>query len=125
VLDVFGIDSSTGALAHARSNPDGRGSTNVELGEADVTALPDDAADAAVANMVLHQATDPVAMLAGMAGVVPSGGTVAITDCIEHEYQWMSTEQADVWLGFGRDSVAEMFAAAGLVEFDHALPGTA
>jgi ubiquinone/menaquinone biosynthesis C-methylase UbiE len=74
---------------------------------------------------VLHHAPDPAAMVAEMARVVRPGGTVAITDCVSHEHEWMRTEQADVWLGFDREQLAEWFAGAGLVDFDHAALGTA
>jgi ubiquinone/menaquinone biosynthesis C-methylase UbiE len=124
---VIGVDSSIGTLARARTSLDGLGIGNVDPLEGDVTALPpaDGVADAAVATMVLHHATDPVAMLAEMARGVRPGGTVATTDCVEHEHEWLRTEQADVWLGFSRDTVADLFAAAGLLEFDQALLGTA
>lgn len=87
VRAVTGIDSSPGMLAQARANLDGLAMTNVELIESDVDALPllSGAADAAVANMVLHHAPDPAAMLAEMARVVRPGGTIAVTDCVEHE----------------------------------------
>ena len=94
-------------LTVARENLDGLDITNVELAEADVSGLglPDDSADAAVANMVLHHAEDPAAMLAEMARVVRSGAWVAITDEVEHPYECMRTEHADVWLGFPRSSI--------------------
>jgi len=36
-------------------------------------------------------------MLAEMARVVRPGGVIAIADEIEHHYEWMRTEQADLW----------------------------
>jgi ubiquinone/menaquinone biosynthesis C-methylase UbiE len=72
--------------------------------------------DAAFANMVLHHAEHPTAMLREMARVVRPGGRVAITDEVEHPYAWMREEHADVWLGFGREQVEHFFAAAGLSE---------
>ena len=127
VASVTGTDTSAGMLAQARINLDGLGIDNVALAEAPADRLPldDDSADAAVANMVLHHAPDPAAMLAEMARVVRPGGTVAITDCMSHDHEWMRTEQADVWLGFDREQLAGWFACAGLIEFDHAPLGTA
>lgn len=124
---VVGTDASPAMLDQARTNLDGLGVGNVELREAGVDGLPmaDDSQDAAVANMVLHHAPDPAAMIAEMARVVRSGGTVAITDCVEHEHEWMRTEQADVWLGFSEQTMAELFAGAGLVEYGHDHLGTA
>ena len=124
---VTGTDSSPAMLDQARTNLDGLGVDNVDLLEAGVEGvpLPDDAADAAVANMVLHHAPDPAAMIAEMARVVRPGGTVAVTDCVAHDHEWMRTEQADLWLGFSPETMAELFTAAGLVDYEHTYLGTA
>ena len=89
----------------ARDNLAQLGIDNVEIRGADLTQLPldDHSIDAAVANMVLHHAEDPASMLAEMTRVVRPGGWVAITDAVEHPYEWMRTEQADIWLGFTPD----------------------
>lgn len=88
---VVGLNNSPGMLDAARRNLDQFGITNVELAEADVHALPlpDDNADAAVAvaNIVLHQAEEPTAMLAEMARVTRPGGWVAITGQVDHPYE--------------------------------------
>src|SRR4051812_22274745 len=101
VRSVVGVDSSPAMLAVAADNLRALGLNNVTLTEGNVDALPldDDSVDAAVANMVLHHAQDPTAMLTEMARVVRPGGVVAITDEGEHEYEWMRTEQADLWPG--------------------------
>ena len=67
---VLAYDNAAAMLEVARSNLDQLGIDNVELAEAGVAALslPDGAVDAAVANMVLHHATDPAAMIADMPG---------------------------------------------------------
>jgi len=116
VAQIIGIDDSPGMLAVAEKNLSELGVSNVELRRGDVAALPlaDDSVDAAVANMVLHHAVDPAAMLGEMARVVRPGGTVAICDEAEHPYAWMRKEHADVWLGFTEPQVHAFFAAAGL-----------
>ncbi len=116
VARVLALDTSTEMLAVARRNLDSLEVTNVELIEADVTSLPldDDAVDAAFANMVLHHAEDPAAMLTEMARVVRPGGTVAICDAVEHPFEWMRDEHADIWLGFTDGQITSYFAAAGL-----------
>jgi ubiquinone/menaquinone biosynthesis C-methylase UbiE len=113
---VIGIDDSPGMLAEAERNLSELGATNVDLRRGDVAALPipDDSVDAAVANMVLHHATDPTAMLREMARIVRPGGTVAICDEVTHPYTWMHDEHHDVWLGFSEQQIAEFFADAGL-----------
>jgi ubiquinone/menaquinone biosynthesis C-methylase UbiE len=125
VTSVVGVDSSPATLAVAADNLDALGLDNVRLTEGTVDALPldDDSVDAAVANMVLHHAQDPTAMLTEMARVVRPGGMVAITDEVEHTYEWMRTEQADLWLGFAERNVADFFARSRLVEYGYASLG--
>ena len=72
--------------------------------------------DTAFANMALHHAEDPAAMLREMVRVTRPGGTVAIVDEVEHSYEWMRSEHADLWLGFGEEQVQSLFSAAGLLE---------
>jgi len=119
---VIGVDNSPAMLSVARANLHGLGIANVELREGDLTDLPleDGASDAVVANMVLHHAPEPVAMLTEMARVTGPGGWVAVTDEVEHSYEWMRTEQADIWLGFTEQKIAEFFADARLVEYGYA-----
>ena len=123
---VLGYDNALGMLEVARTNLDRLGVDNVDLAEADVTTLPlpDGAVDATVANMVLHHATDPAAMIAEMARVTRPGGWVAITDEVEHPYKWMRTEHADVWLGFTADQLEGFFGDARLQHYGYAPLGT-
>ena len=116
VARVIAVDNSPAMLAVAEKNLGELGVGNVELLEGDVMALPlkDASVDAAFANMVLHHAEDPAAMLAEMARVVRPGGTVAIVDEVEHPYGWMREEHADVWLGFEKEAVEGFFREAGL-----------
>ena len=43
---------------------------------------------------------------------------MAITDCVEHDHEWMRTEQADLWLGFSLDTISGLFGRAGLTRHD-------
>ena len=97
-------------LEVARENLTALGVSNVNLVVGEATRLPleDGSVDAAFANMVLHHAEHPTAMLLEMARVVRPGGRVAITDEVEHPYAWMHEEHADVWLG----SVAGRWSAS-------------
>lgn len=121
VKKVVGLDNSPAMLEVARDNLSSLGAENVELVEAEISGIPmpDSELDAAFANMVLHHAYDPSAMLAEMARVVKPGGTVAITEEVEHPYEWMREEHADVWLGFSEDQVELFFAEAGLVAYGY------
>jgi ArsR family transcriptional regulator len=102
------------------------GIDNVEVDEADLTRLPldDDSVDAGVANMVVHHTEDPEGMLAEMTRVVRPSGWVAITDAIQHPYEWMRTEQADIWLGFTPEQVEGFFGSARLARYGYATLGS-
>ncbi|SDY34656.1 Methyltransferase domain-containing protein [Modestobacter sp. DSM 44400] len=121
VASVVGVDNSPAMLTVAGETLRALGLDNVTLTEGELDALPlaDDSMDVAVANMVLHHAPDPAAMLAEMARVVRPGGKVAVTDEVAHSYEWMRTEQADIWLGFNPAQVEEHFTQARLIEFGY------
>jgi ubiquinone/menaquinone biosynthesis C-methylase UbiE len=123
---VIAIDNSPAMLDVARDNLAQLGIDNVEVCEADLTRLPldDDSIDAAVANMVLHHAENPAGMWAEMARVVRPGGWVAISDAIEHRYEWMRTEQADIWLGFTPEQVEGFFGSGRLARYGYATLGS-
>jgi ArsR family transcriptional regulator len=123
---VIVIDNSPAMLDVARDNLAQLGVDNVELREGDLSqlALDDDSVDAGVANMVLHHAEDPAGMLAEMTRVVRPGGWVAITDAVEHPYEWMRNEQADIWLGFTTDQVEGFFGSARLARYGYATLGS-
>ncbi len=125
VASVVGVDNSPAMMAVARDNLDALGADNVTLidGAVDALPLPNDSMDVAVANMVLHHAPDPAAMIAEMARVVRPGGRIGITDEIAHNYEWMRTEQADLWLGFTEHQISRFFADARLVEYGYATLG--
>jgi ArsR family transcriptional regulator len=118
---VIAVDNSSAMLEIARKNLGELGLANVELVEGDVGALPieSDSMDAVFANMVLHHAEDPTAMLREMARITKPGGVVAVVDEVEHPYVWMREEQADFWLGFTPEQVEGFFSEAGLTDYGY------
>ncbi|MDQ3286547.1 MAG: class I SAM-dependent methyltransferase [Actinomycetota bacterium] len=121
VKRVIGIDNASAMLRVAHENLDYLGVSNAELLVGDLAVLPlaDNSVDAAFANMVLHHAVDPDAMLKEMARIVRPGGTIVLTDEVEHSYEWMREEHADVWLGFTREQVEDFFREAGLADYGY------
>jgi ubiquinone/menaquinone biosynthesis C-methylase UbiE len=119
VKRVIGIDNASAMLRVARENLDALSVSNVELLVGDLAGLPlaDKSVDAAFANMVLHHAIDPAAMLEEMARIVRPGGAIVITDEVEHHYEWMREEHADVWVGFTLEQVEGFFREAGLADY--------
>ena len=121
VKRVIGIDNSSAMLRVARENLDSLSVFNADLLVGDLAGVPlaDNSVDAAFANMVLHHAVNPTAMLEEMARIVRPGGTVGITDELEHPYEWMREEHADIWLGFGKEQVERFFSEAGLTGYGY------
>ncbi len=118
---VVAVDNSQAMLDVARKNLDALAIGNVELLLGEITTLPLESSgvDAACANMVLHHAENPAAMLAAMARVVKPSGTVVITDEVEHPYAWMQEEHADIWLGFNEQQIIGFFREAELVAYGY------
>jgi ubiquinone/menaquinone biosynthesis C-methylase UbiE len=118
---VIAVDNSPAMLEVARKNLSDLGLENVELADGDVGALPikSGSVDAVFANMVLHHAEDPTAMLQEMTRIAKHGGVVAVVDEVEHPYSWMREEHADVWLGFRPEQVEEFFSEAGLTDYGY------
>jgi len=107
---VIALDNSPAMLEVARDNLAQLGADNVELREGDLGELPleDDSMDAAVANMVLHHAQDPAAMIAEMArGPVRIGGSLTAPSRRRYGIRfvrrcWSSTLAGDdAWLSPG------------------------
>ena len=121
VRRVLAADNSPAMLEVAKKNLKQLGIGNVELLVGDVKALPleDTSVDAAFANIVLHHAEDPAAMLREMTRVVRPGGVVAVVDEVEHPFAWMREEHADVWLGFTREQVEGFFREVGLEAYGY------
>ena len=118
---VLAVDNSEAMLGVARENLSALGIGNVDLLVGEIYDLPleSSSVDAACANMVLHHAEDPAAMVGEMSRVVKPGGTVALVDAVEHSFGWMHAEHADVWLGFRKEQVETFFLEAGLESFSY------
>jgi ArsR family transcriptional regulator len=121
VGQVIAVDNSLAMIDVARKNLATLGMRNVDLISGDIMALPLESVsvDAAFANMVLHHAEDPGVMLREMARIVKPGGTVAITDEVEHPYTWMREEHADIWLGFNKGQAEGFFREAQLIDYGY------
>ncbi|MDP2788392.1 MAG: metalloregulator ArsR/SmtB family transcription factor [Pseudomonadota bacterium] len=113
--NVIGVDHSPAMLDEARRRllADGIGSIELRLGEMTHLPLPDNSVDCVVANMVLHHAADPVAVLREMCRVLKPGGTVVLADLARHEQEWVREQLADQWLGFEADELIAWLSSAG------------
>ena len=80
--------------------------------------LADGGAGCVVANMVLHHAADPQAVLREISRVLQPDGTLVLADLARHEREWAREQLADQWLGFEEDELQGWLKAAGLTRVE-------
>jgi SAM-dependent methyltransferase len=115
-IQVVAVDRSSRMLDAARARIEAAGARGIELRPGDASALPlaDGEVDAAFAHMVLQYLAAPGDALREMARVVRPGGRVVVVDFASHERDWMREELGVLRLGFEREEIETLFAAAGL-----------
>ena len=125
--EVIGVDHSPAMLDEARRRLAANGQHGVELRLGEMTHLPlmDGGAGCVVANMVLHHAADPLAVLREMVRVLEPGGSVVLADLARHERDWAREQLADQWLGFEEQELRVWFKSAGLEKVEVARVGAA
>lgn len=109
------VDHSPEMLAQARVNLSAFENVTYHLAEGTDIPLPDDSADAVLANMYLHHVEDPQAAIEEIVRVLRPGGHLVITDLDQHEHGFLKEEHFDVWMGFSRDQIRSWLKNAGLV----------
>ena len=115
---VIGVDHSPAMLDEARRRLALAGLAGIELrlGEMTHLPLPDDEVGCAVANMVLHHAADPAAVLREFWRVLAPGGVLILADLSRHEREWVREQLADQWLGFEEAELQAWLKDAGFTD---------
>ncbi len=112
---LIGVDHSPAMLEEARRRLTDKGVSGVELrlGEMSHLPLPDASVGCVVANMVLHHAADPAAVLTEIRRVLTPGGILLLADLARHEREAAREQLADQWLGFEENELREWLKLAG------------
>ncbi len=112
---VIGVDHSPAMLEEARRRLTDDGVTSIELrlGEMSHLPIPNASVECVVANMVLHHAADPAAVLAEIRRVLAPGGLLLLADLARHERETAREQLADQWLGFEEEELRAWLATAG------------
>ena len=118
--EIVGVDHSPAMLDEARRKIAGQplGRIDLRLGEMNHLPLPDSSVDCVVANMVLHHAADPLAVLTEIRRVLNTGGLLLVADLARHEREAARDQLADQWLGFGEEELEGWRSAAGFSNVD-------
>jgi len=114
---VIGVDHAPAMLEEALRRLVATHIPGIELrlGEMTHLPLPDKSVDCTVANMVLHHAADPIAVLREIRRVLVPGGSVVIADLARHEREWARERLADQWLGFEETELGDWLKDAGFI----------
>lgn len=72
-------------------------------------------ADLVFAGRMLHHVSRPHLAINAFARLLRRGGQLVVLDYLPHDDERMREEQADVWLGFAPDELADKLRAASLV----------
>lgn len=115
--EVIGIDHSPAMLEEAGRSVADNGLTNIELRLGEMAHLPlsNAAVGCLVANMVLHHAADPAAVLMEFRRVLAPGGSLLLADLARHERESAREQLADQWLGFEETELELWLKTAGFV----------
>ena len=115
---VIGVDHSPSMLTEARCRLTAAAAGRVELrlGEMTHLPLPDGSVGCVVANMVLHHAADPPAVLAEIRRVLVPGGALLVADLARHEREAAREQLADQWLGFEESELTEWLNRADFTD---------
>jgi ubiquinone/menaquinone biosynthesis C-methylase UbiE len=115
---VIGMDHSPAMLEEARRRLTAAGIDGIELrlGEMSHLPLPDASVACVVANMVLHHAAEPSAVLAEIRRVLTPGGVLLLADLARHEREAAREQLADQWLGFSEEELTGWLGNAGFID---------
>ncbi|WP_162523520.1 class I SAM-dependent methyltransferase [Calorimonas adulescens] len=122
---VLGIDPTEKMMNEAKKNASAAGVNNITFIKAAMEEIPllSDSADMIFANMVLHHVGKPPTGLREVRRVLKPGGKLVLSDVEEHHKSWARDEMADVWLGFGLDTIREWLGEAGFTEYEVSYSG--
>jgi len=113
-LSVIAIDRSNVMIEQMRKKFSKERRIYFRRGEGENLPVADNSVDYVFANMYLHHVEHPPRGIAEAVRILKAGGSVVITDLDEHRFEFLRTEQKDVWLGFKRQDVQNWLEAAGL-----------
>jgi ArsR family transcriptional regulator len=110
---VVGVDHSLAMLDAAREATAAHHNIELKLGQMEALPQQSDSVDVVLLNMVLHHASDPVAVVSELSRVLRPGGRLLLCDLQRHSLEWVRDELADQWLGFTIEDLSGWCAEAG------------
>lgn len=112
---VFSIDNSVNMLKELKNSVIKSSLKNVYplKSSLDSIALFDESLDAVFINMALHHIRDAEKAIDEMSRILKRGGSVVISDVMEHNGEWAREEMFDEWLGFSNAQITKWLKKSG------------
>lgn len=112
---VFSIDNSVNMLKELKNSVIKSKLKNVYplKSSLDNIALFDESLDAVFINMALHHIRDAEKAIDEMSRILKRGGSVVISDVMEHNGEWAREEMFDEWLGFSNAQITKWLKKSG------------
>ncbi len=111
---VIALDLTEEMLSLARAHAGHLAGIEFVQGSTDTLIASGVAADAVIANMVLHHAPDPKRILAEAVNLLTPSGALIVSELCAHDQSWAREHCGDLWLGFMPDELVEWAEEAGL-----------
>jgi excisionase family DNA binding protein len=118
VKKVIAVDISSKMLKELKKKARDTGLKNIETIESDGQDVPigEESIDVICANMYLHHIDDPEIAVREIKRILKPGGTVYISDFIEHTNIVLKEKMHDVWPGFKENEIENWFKRNGFKE---------
>jgi ubiquinone/menaquinone biosynthesis C-methylase UbiE len=115
---VFALDHSQNMLNHIVKKAKLQNLSNVFAIESnlDSTVLIHEQIDIVTMNMALHHIDNPAKLIKEIYHMLLPGGTIVLSDVMEHDGVWAIEEMYDKWLGFNLPDVEKWILKAGFIE---------
>lgn len=114
-VKVYAVDQSKEMLELLRNKLGDKGDLVCVQGDSGNVPIQDYEMDYVFANMFLHHVEEPLTAIREMYRILKKGGKLVITDLDEHKFEFLKTEQFDVWMGFDRQQISEWYKEAGFI----------
>lgn len=112
-VNVIAVDQSDEMLNLLREKFSNHKNLKCIQGVGENIPLENNTVDYVFANMFLHHVENPDIVIKEMERILKLGGKLVITDLDEHDFEFLKTEQYDVWMGFNRKDIVKWFEDAG------------
>ena len=115
---VFALDQSQKMLNHLVGKARYQNLSNIFAIKSDLdsSVIIQEQIEIVTMNMALHHMDNPANTIKEMYRMLVPGGTLVLSDVMEHEGEWAKTEMHDTWLGFTLSEVKFWIEQAGFVE---------